>query len=153
MGEVMIERWNSKLKPGDHLYIVGDISWSTYDWNQWYSRLNTKMVSIVWGNHDDPKTALKKYPWIASHGDIKVIKRDKQKIVLCHYAMKAWPFRNSGSAHCFGHSHGKLKGEGRSLDIGVDCFDFYPVEFSEVIELVKDIPIYVDGKLPEGGEI
>lgn len=57
-----------------------------------------------------------------------------QVIVLCHYSMQVWELSNHGSWHLFGHSHGKLKGTGKSLDIGVDCTDFAPLSLDQVAE-------------------
>jgi len=55
-------------------------------------------------------------------------------VVLCHYAMRTWDRSHYGSYHLYGHSHGKLERHGWSMDVGVDCFDFYPVSLRQVIE-------------------
>ena len=42
----------------------------------------------------------------------------------------------------YGHSHGNLPGQGKSMDVGFDCHkDFRPFSFKEVDELLfnKDV--------------
>lgn len=41
--------------------------------------------------------------------------------MLCHYALRTWP-QFSKSYHLYGHSHGKLPGTERSIDVGIDVF-------------------------------
>jgi len=48
--------------------------------------------------------------------------------------MQVWDRSNHGSWHLFGHTHGKLKGIGRSLDVGVDCTDYVPLSLDMVAE-------------------
>jgi calcineurin-like phosphoesterase family protein len=58
----------------------------------------------------------------------------KQLIALCHYAMRVWKNSFHGSWHLYGHSHGMLPEipESLSFDVGVDCWDFYPVSIEEI---------------------
>lgn len=58
-------------------------------------------------------------------------------VVCCHYQMTNWPRSHYGSVQLYGHSHGKSKSNGRQMDVGVDCNDFFPVEFGKVIKLVE----------------
>jgi calcineurin-like phosphoesterase family protein len=77
-------------------------------------------------------------------------------IVLSHYPMFTWEQSHHGSWHLHGHSHGGLgKGnryqkmissppstleDGRSMDVGVDAWDFYPVSIDEVKKRLKHEP-------------
>ncbi|MGH7534769.1 MAG: hypothetical protein ACREMG_04220, partial [Gemmatimonadales bacterium] len=56
-------------------------------------------------------------------------------IVLCHYAMRTWPGSFHGSLHLYGHSHGRLERTRlpRSMDVGVDVHNFYPVSLAHVL--------------------
>ncbi|GAA4273735.1 hypothetical protein U6A24_02640 [Aquimarina gracilis] len=58
---------------------------------------------------------------------------------MMHYPLMSWKGKYSGSFHLFGHSHGTLKGFNRkkSLDVGVDCHDFYPISYEEVRTIIK----------------
>lgn len=70
-------------------------------------------------------------------------------IVVCHYAMRMWPKSHYGSYLAYGHSHGLLPGIGRSMDVGVDCWNYYPVPLGMFIEKLKDKPFTFDGALRE----
>lgn len=62
-------------------------------------------------------------------------KYQKEKIVLCHYAMMRWWASHHGSYHFFGHSHGKLDHPGKAIDVGVDARSYLPVTIEEVLVL------------------
>lgn len=49
--EAMIERWNSKVKPEDTVYHIGDVAMHTAPIKRILPRLNGKKILIV-GNHD-----------------------------------------------------------------------------------------------------
>ena len=55
-----------------------------------------------------------------------------QVIVLCHYALRVWDRAHYGSWHLYGHSHGQLPSLGLSLDVGVDCHGYRPLNLVEV---------------------
>jgi len=63
----------------------------------------------------------------------------KQRIVLCHYAMRVWPHHAQGAWHLYGHSHGNLPDEplSLSLDVVVDTHDFRPWHFDEIEAIRK----------------
>jgi calcineurin-like phosphoesterase family protein len=69
---------------------------------------------------------------------------DKKTIALCHYSMRVWRNSFHGSWHLYGHSHGMLpENESLSFDVGVDCWDFYPVSIEEVkAKMATKIPAW-----------
>jgi calcineurin-like phosphoesterase family protein len=71
-----------------------------------------------------PWTSTQPYAEIEVGGDL---------VVLFHYAMRVWNRSHRGAWHLFGHSHGQLQPEGRSCDVGVDCWDFKPVSLEKII--------------------
>lgn len=60
MNEVLIQRWNEVVKPGDKIYHLGDVFFGHIDWvvDNWH-RLNGKKRLIV-GNHDDIPNIVKR---------------------------------------------------------------------------------------------
>ena len=139
MNEVLIERWNEKVKKNDYVYHLGDFGFKNQgDFGKILDRLNGKKHLIV-GNHE--KSALqhpKKFVWIKDYYELKVkdpdCKNGVQRIMLFHYAMRVWRGWGRGNWHLYGHSHGNLPDEKTQLafDIGVDCHDFYPLSYDEV---------------------
>lgn len=130
MDAVLIDNWNRRVAPDDHVYVVGDFTFNRNRVPAYLERLLGKKTLIV-GNHDkDPDVSLgwhdvKSYHEMYHHNKF---------IVLCHYAMRVWNKSHHGSYMLYGHSHGGLPGNGNSLDVGVDCWDYSPVSFSEIMK-------------------
>lgn len=140
MNEQMILRYNTVVKPEDTTYHLGDFAF--LDWEaatKIFQRLNGNKV-WVFGNHDrklrlEPRF-VKQWGWARDLTEIKV---DGQSITLCHYAMKVWNKSHHGAWQLYGHSHGSMPDDPKtlSLDVGVDCWDFTPVSYSQVAERMK----------------
>lgn len=143
MDEVMIQRFNEVLRPGDLLYHLGDIAWSSWDLSQ-LRRLNTKAIHLVLGNHDKHK--LSEYQqycqWVGVYKEIHV---DAGDVATClfHYAQRTWHSKGRGGFQLYGHSHGSLEpGLDRSMDVGVDTHNFYPYSWDEVKAELNQRPIF-----------
>ena len=140
MDEILIENWNKVIKPGNLIYHLGDFMLGSPDIIKKYrSKLNGKL-HLIKGNHDYRNKIDKLSCLFSSVSDIKTIKYYHQRIILCHYAMRVWPASHHNSYHLFGHSHGKLRGQGKSFDIGVDCWDYMPVNIDEVMGIFEKLP-------------
>jgi calcineurin-like phosphoesterase family protein len=94
----------------------------------------------------------------------KEITIEKQKIILCHYAMRVWNHSHKGSWMLYGHSHGTLDemtpeianptwiGDQyyiknyKTMDVGVDTYDLHPYLFEEIKDIMdkKDVLLEVD---------
>lgn len=145
MDIALLENFNSVIKPGDRLYHLGDVSYSTYDISKFYKKLNCKDIQLIKGNHDGlrnseyvSKMGLR---WV---GDYKELRLDDIKVVLFHYAMLSWHGRGNGAIQLFGHSHGKLQGVGRSMDVGVDTNNYFPYNWEDIKARMQPIPYKVD---------
>lgn len=157
MDEALIANWNARVGRNDDVYHLGDFAFGCdYDhavkcWN----RLNG-YKQIVLGNHDKHILHME-YEGILSpksehYMEIEV---EKQKIVLFHYGMRTWHHSLRGVWHLYGHSHNMLPPLGKSVDVGVDGWDFAPVSmeqlrrFMESRTVDKDDPTFV-GYVPAG---
>jgi calcineurin-like phosphoesterase family protein len=125
MDEAMIANWNEVVAKGDVVWHLGDfaVRCELRRMRAIFSRLNGSK-HLVPGNHDGPETL--KLAW-ASVGQIREIKVEGQRLVLCHFALRTWPGVHRGALHLFGHSHGSLPGNAQCADVGVDCWSFRPV--------------------------
>lgn len=144
MDAYMIDKWNSTVKPGDVVYHLGDFAITGYSKKHTpivekiLKKLNGNKI-LIKGNHDSP-AVLGAKGWSAIH-NIHHVNYNNQRIILCHYAMRTWQFKGHGSWMLYGHSHGQLPplpGE-RSLDVGVDCWDFTPVSVTRLQEIMNKI--------------
>lgn len=143
MGEAILDRFNSVIKRGDMLYIIGDVAWSTYNQREFFDRLNTRAVHLILGNHDKhkPSEYAAHFQWV---GDYKKITVNKVPVVLFHYPIRSWNGKGQGGYHLYGHCHNTLPGIGRSMDVGVDTNGFYPYSWEDVDKRLRDIPIFKD---------
>lgn len=124
--------WNALVKPSDTVYVLGDFSMSSdkKSLEDWFNALHGKKFLIV-GNHDSK--ACLKLPWKGVF-EVKQIRHGGHRIWLSHYAHRTWPNSYHGSLHLYGHSHGTIPDYKRSMDVGVDCHNFWPISGDQVVE-------------------
>jgi len=143
MDEILIENWNKKVKGNSLVYHLGDFAW-VLSFN-YLKRLNGRIFLIL-GNHDNSslkiewgwrKGEFKHFVGIRALREVKIL---KNKIVLCHYAMRTWNKSHHNSWHLFGHSHGTLSPIGKSWDVGVDNNNFTPLHYDEIAEIMEKRP-------------
>lgn len=143
---VFIHRWNQRVKPGDLVYHLGDFALS---WGAKHAEKIDRILAslngtkiLIKGNHDR-KEVTSNWRWSAVY-DLKEIKVDlggehRQKITLCHYAMRTWPSVHYGAWMLYGHSHGSMPDTGGlTMDVGVDCHDYRPISIEEVAAFMQD---------------
>lgn len=147
MNEALIANYNSRVKPEDTCYHLGDVAFASPNkiaevWN----RLNGNKILIL-GNHDYtanfvrlPRTKVHQYL------EIKVKDPDAhhgyngfQHIILLHYSMRVWNKSHRGTWQLYGHSHGTLFDDPNllSMDVGVDPCAYFPISYEEVKEHMK----------------
>lgn len=136
--EALIEKWNAKVQPNDHVYHLGDFGFGSPGYlRSILKRLNGKLF-FVRGNHDKKmKGELLNYLEMdMPYFELTIHDEEmdqKQLIVLCHYPFQQWNKKHYGSWHCHGHCHGAVKSEYISrLDVGVDCHNYFPVSYDEI---------------------
>lgn len=134
MDDEIINRHNEIVGSGDMVFHIGDFTLlSSRDYENYSRRLKGKHVFIR-GSHDNWMN--KDFP----ADGILEITIYWQIIILCHYAMRVWDKSHYNSWQLFGHSHGKLKEEGKQLDVGVDTNNFYPYSFEQIKKIMDKKP-------------
>ena len=139
MNEALIANHNALVKPGDSVYMLGDVTFKIGIERaaSIISRLNG-VKYLIRGNHDwNTVRAHERYGLFSWVEDLHLCSPNGQPIVLCHYAMRVWAGSHRGSWHLYGHSHGKLPGNGMSFDVGVDCNYYKPISFDEVAAIMQ----------------
>ena len=148
MNAELIKRHNSVVSPNDSVYFVGDFAFmQPHQIVNILRQMNGRKYFIP-GNHDKSmndasvKSEFERFYPFDSHPKIRVqddtLKKGYQEIVLCHFAMRVWDKSHHGVWNLYGHSHGSLADDPNALaiDVGVDVFDFYPVEYQEVKKIM-----------------
>lgn len=136
MNYELIRRWNEVVSPEDTVYHLGDFGFASAEKNNRIAvQLNGAQKFILWGNHcKSTPTGFTKL------GQCHEIYDNNHKIVMCHYGMRVWNKSHHGALHLYGHSHGSLPGDSQSLDVGVDCWDWYPVDLEQILRRMKTLP-------------
>lgn len=140
MDSEIISRWNSVVKPSDNVYVLGDFTLQTNALR--YGELLIGNKFFIQGSHD--------YRWFGNVPHWNYLPpihslRYKRKgdhplvIVLCHYSIRKWYKSHYGSYHLYGHSHCGINDPlPNSMDVGVDCHNFYPVSLEQVLEKLTE---------------
>lgn len=145
MDEYLIKRWNEKVDYNDHVYHLGDVGFSNAKkLSDILCRLNGKKFHIR-GNHDkamESEECSHYFEWskdvyLLTIQDSHALSGCNQMIWLSHYAHLIWPHQHHGAWHLFGHSHGTVKTANKSLDIGVDCWNFAPMSYEELKHVMR----------------
>lgn len=141
MNETIIARHNKKVSHKGLTIHVGDMFWQTMSEMEARAilhRLNGRHA-FIYGNHDElmekSKYLRDYFKWVVGKNKAsgsEIIKWNKHKITLNHYAQRVWDGSHKGHWHVYGHSHGALAGFGKSFDIGVDSHAFTPWSLEEI---------------------
>lgn len=130
MDEVLLRRWNEMVGPEDEVWHLGDFARRPADVAGLLGRLNGRK-HLLRGNND-PDATLAAEGW-ASTGDYAELELDGHRLVLCHYAFRAWNGQHRRAINLHGHSHGRLKPMPLQFDVGVDVHDFAPVTLAQLL--------------------
>lgn len=152
MNSVLIERWNSKVGKNDIVYHLGDFTLSgKVIASSVFSQLNGNIWVVGNFKHHDKNwinkienmtlTHLNTIYKSASGYTVRVIdpittvyvQNVNKSVVICHYPIEEWERKHYGVIHLHGHSHGNSRKIENRYDVGVDCWDFYPVTLEEIL--------------------
>lgn len=136
MNSTIIKNWNNVIKDKDLVYHLGDFGFG--DIISIRKQLNGNII-LIKGGHDKllNEEEKKLFDKIFSLYNFSY---KKHIIILCHYCMKVWEKSHYNSFHLFGHSHGGLKAEGKSYDVGVDTNNFTPICIDNLMDIMNKKP-------------
>lgn len=145
MDDALIDNWNRLVTKNDDVYHLGDFAFKNgRDIEDYFGRLNYRTLFFVYGNHDKGMRDFERQGngnrynvvFLPAQKEIKV---NGQGIILSHYAMRTWDKAHYGYWQLYGHSHGTLPDDPNalSIDVGVDCHGYKPIDFEQVGEIMK----------------
>lgn len=140
MDRAIIDKWNQKVSPEDHIYIVGDIAFRNTIPVQDYLKQLKGHKHLILGNHDgDIPNNQEALSLLESVDDLLEINEGDRKICLCHYPLADWNGRCKGSWLIYGHIHAMkeapyeyMKTQERALNAAVCINQYEPVTFDEL---------------------
>lgn len=139
MDEKMIQNWNSVVKPGDHIYHLGDVYMGDGErFLKKFSRLNGKK-RLVLGNHDDLK---KKIGGKISLTDLfqKIfLFRCFEGMMLTHMPVheKSIVRAGEGAVNVHGHIHDTPSPKGPYVCVSVEQINYTPISIEDVRKRAK----------------
>lgn len=128
MHETIIERHNSVVKPQDHIYFGGDV---TFQLSGIFQMIITRMQGhkrLILGNHDK---YVKNHEF-AKHFDKILLWRGfkEQGFVLSHFPLKEGHFRD-GNHNAHGHTHQRIV-PGPYSNVCCETRNYTPVSIDEI---------------------
>lgn len=177
MNNAIVHYFNETLKPGDIVYVVGDVSLNK-KWSKWLFE-NFKVPDVTWhlipGNHDEcfsfarmsetrKERNLQTYlshGWASINQTLNLTLKDGTSILLSHlpygspdgsvYDDRYMDLRpiDQGTILVHGHLHGRYKKFGKMIDVGLDAHDLKLVTEDELISLIKDQRDFIPSSITE----
>lgn len=148
MNKGLVANWNSRVKPEDTVYILGDLTLAGKERAlEFLKQLKGNKILVI-GNHDT--FAYKdSFDSEAAHFCCQVERKamcrvhdpfiDKS-IVLCHYPLAVWKHKEQGVLHFYGHVHNStperfpyLQQIDGAYNVGADVQGWYPRTAQEII--------------------
>jgi calcineurin-like phosphoesterase family protein len=144
MNEAIINNYNELVKDDDIVYNLGDVCFkSSYGYLKGLLERFNGSIIVVLGNHDNRQhmKRLLKDNIIKAVAEVLELKIDQKLIWLSHYAHRIWNKKHYGAYHLYGHSHSNLESYDLSFDVGVDCWNFKPISFDEIVEKMNKLDV------------
>lgn len=147
MNQHLIINWNSRVRPEDTIYHLGDFSFlDVVGTKKVLDRLQGR-IFFCRGNHDQVleknKHLQDRFEDVHDYYELKFQKKNGEggHIVMSHFAMLVWNKSHRGSYMLHGHSHGSLKYPHpmRIMDVGVDPQKYFPISLEEVEKHMEKI--------------
>lgn len=135
MDETLIKNHNEVVSKNDVVVHGGDFTLipnKEIVYKKYINRLNGNHIFIL-GSHDR---------WLRGINALQIWEKRIENVylVVSHYCLRVWSRSHYNSYHLFGHSHGTLEPIGKSMDIGVDNNNYYPISFEQIKEIMKTRP-------------
>jgi len=140
MDDALIRNWNAVVPHDGIVFILGDFSFYNGTYTKYLlGELNGRII-LIQGNHDKQVSMFKEVHQLL---DIKVVDNINGNfggcthLTLCHFQLFTWNRKHHGAKHLYGHSHGTSPHKDfASLDVGVDCWDYTPVSYKQLTDVL-----------------
>jgi len=132
----------SVCKPGDKVYILGDIGFGKTFAEPFFKHLNFLDLDVytIVGNHDHSKIRKLMKEHTTFLGNMHSIVIEDKYIVLTHFPMHEWDNSHWNSWNLHGHSHKLHKPVGKQHDVGVDNNHFRLINFNQLKKIIDPLP-------------
>jgi len=152
MDSELISRWNSVVRKEDVVFHLGDFTLAGREAaTDYFNQLNGLIIipHIDW-HHDSRWMGKRDDNYYSIYTKSRVVKFTDPEFIIkisdystgqfplsfhcAHYPLAEWDRKHYGYPHLHGHSHGAyVNDDVNCIDVGVDCFDFYPANLQRLI--------------------
>ena len=149
MNEILIYRWNERIKQDDEVYHLGDFAFCSNEKRATIIKLLNGVKYLIRGNHDPKRDEWWRdagFQWVRDYYKLAVhdnyqdeegkLQQYHQPIILCHYPILSWDGMAHATWHLHGHCHGSIDQSwnktGLRMDVGVDTNNLYPYSYEEI---------------------
>jgi len=147
MDDALLEGINASVKRDDVLIHLGDFCGPHADGKKAQlshacavrKRIRCKKIRLVRGNHDGRSERF--YQLFESINDLLSWRsgEDRLRVNASHWPMRLWRGQFKGAVLLHAHAHGGLPMLGRSVDVGVDCWQWKPIELDPLLKWMTRI--------------
>jgi len=143
MNEIMVERWNARIKPGDKVWHLGDVVLGVEgkDYKTIVHTLLNRLnghKDLVIGNHDKIKNAIlhnhfhRMELWkVYNHSD------QQAPFTLSHIPLRIDQMRGGSCINVHGHIHQNMIEDPRYINVCVEHTNYAPVHIDEIYEIAR----------------
>lgn len=135
MNNQLVKRWNKIVDKTDIVFHLGNFAWDPITCENVLKKLNGIIVFLK-GNCDD--ALLEQKNVLISQESILLLKQFD--VVLCHYPLKNWPGKDTGTVHFHGHetyNNDTVLTKGCNVvNVCTDFWEYKPVKFSDIRSIV-----------------
>jgi len=156
MNNTLVQNINDNVGENDILYHLGDWSFNGFDKIiEFRNRLNCKNIHLILGNHDthiekNKEDVQNLFASVNKYVELSVLYHPnsvttlKENFVLMHFPIASWNNLARGTIHLHGHIHfttDKRMGRGKMMDVGCDGNNLKPIDFMDIIYIMRNQPI------------
>lgn len=133
MHEVIIQNWNSVVKPNDYVYHLGDVTFQYHKpFQELMYRLNGDKRLIV-GNHDK----LKQEGLMKHFAKVDLWRGFKEaNFTASHIPLRLEGLRD-GAYNVHGHTHQNIMDDGHYINVCVETRNYTPVHLDTIISEIN----------------
>jgi len=141
MDEALVDAINASVMRSDLLLHLGDFCGPHPEGRKaqvaharrMRERIRCKRVALVRGNHDPSSSRFESL--FERVDDLRSWREpsDRVRVNACHWPLRLWRGQFKGAVLLHGHAHGGLPFMPRAIDVGVDCWQWKPVELSSLL--------------------
>lgn len=154
MDDAIVEAINQRVTRGDILLHLGDFCGPHPEGRKAQAaharrirdRIRCRRIDLVRGNHDPSGDRFESL--FRRIDDLRSWRTaaDRLRLNACHWPLRLWRGQFKGALLLHGHAHGGLSAMPRAIDVGVDCWQWKPIELSSLVAWTMRTPV----ERPEG---